>query len=74
MAEILGVDRRRTVAVGDYYNDVSMVASAGVGFAVENAVDELKAVADFVTVSNNSHAIAAIVDGLDKGKYTLNVK
>ena len=67
MAELLGVDRRRTVAVGDYNNDVSMVELAGVGFAVANAVDEVKSVADYITVDNNHSAIAAIIDRLGKG-------
>jgi len=69
LAELLGIDRMKTVAVGDYDNDVSMVKAAGVGFAVANAVDSVKAAADHVTVSNNEHAIAAIIDGLDKGRY-----
>ncbi len=69
MAELLGIDIRKTIAVGDYNNDVSMVKAAGVGIAVFNAVDEVKDVADYITVSNDEHAIAAIIDGLDKGQY-----
>ncbi len=69
MAELLNIDMKKTIAVGDYNNDVSMIKSAGVGFAVSNAVPEAKAVADYVTVSNDEHAIAAIIDGLDKGMY-----
>lgn len=71
MAELLGIDKSKTIAVGDYNNDVSMIKSAGIGFAVANAVDEAKAVADYITVSNDEHAIAAIIDGLDKGMYLL---
>ncbi|MBO5852671.1 MAG: HAD family phosphatase [Clostridia bacterium] len=69
MAELLNIDIRKTIAVGDYDNDVSMIKAAGAGFAVSNAVDAVKEVADFITVSNNESAIAAIVDGLDKGMY-----
>ena len=69
MAELLGVEKSHTVAVGDYNNDISMIKAAGAGFAVANAIDEVKAVADYITASNNDHAIAAIVDGLDKGLY-----
>lgn len=69
MAALLDVDIHNTIAVGDYNNDVSMVKAAGIGFAVENAVDEVKAAADYVTVSNNSHAISAIIEGLDRGTY-----
>jgi len=71
LAELLGLDPARTVAVGDYNNDVSMIRAAELGFAVANAVDEAKAAADHITVSNNEHAIAAIIDGLDRGIYTL---
>ena len=49
-------------------NDVSMIHMAGAGFAVENASQAAKAVADFITVSNEEHAIARIIDNLDKGK------
>ena len=68
MAELLGIKQERTIAVGDYYNDISMIKAAGAGFAVANAVDEVKAVADYITVSNNESAIAAIVNKLDKGE------
>lgn len=66
MAELLGVDLKRTVAVGDYNNDISMVRAAGIGFAVENAVPEVKEAADFVTVSNEEHAIARIIEDLEQ--------
>lgn len=71
MADLLGVAMAKTIAVGDYHNDISMVKAAGLGFAVANAAAEVKAAADHVTVSNNEHAIAAIIDGLDRGLYTL---
>lgn len=67
MAQLLGVDMRRTIAVGDYENDVSMLKTAGVGYAVANARPAAKAAADRFTVSNEEHAIAAIVDELDRG-------
>jgi len=71
LAELLGVSKRKTIAVGDYYNDISMIRSAGLGFAVANAVEDAKAAADYVTVGNNDHAIAAIVNGLDEGIYKI---
>jgi hydroxymethylpyrimidine pyrophosphatase-like HAD family hydrolase len=71
LAELLGVPLWRTIAVGDYYNDVSMLEQAGLSFAVANAVDAAKAAARYTTVSNNDHAIAAIVEGLDSGAFVL---
>ena len=71
MAELLNVDIKKTIAVGDYNNDASMIKAAGIGFAVKNAVNEAKAAADYITVSNNEDAIYKIVEGLDKGIFTL---
>lgn len=70
LADILGIGIDKTIAVGDYNNDVSMISSAGIGFAVSNAVDEAKAAARYVLpVSNNENAIAAIIKGLENGIY-----
>jgi len=40
LAEILGVDKKATIAVGDSTNDYTMVKMAGLGLAVDNAVEE----------------------------------
>lgn len=71
MAELLKIDPRRTVAVGDYYNDVPMIRAAGLGIAVANACPEARQAADVITVSNREHAIAAVIDGLERGKLSL---
>jgi len=71
MAELSGIDPAKTIAVGDYNNDISMLREAGLSFAVANAVDEAKAAADHITVSNNDGAIAAIIDQLDRGEIML---
>ena len=44
----LGVPMPETVAVGDGENDVALIDCAGIGVAVEHAVEELKAHADIV--------------------------
>jgi Cof subfamily protein (haloacid dehalogenase superfamily) len=67
LAEYLKIDMRNTLAIGDYDNDVSMIERAGVGVAVANASPNAKAAADRMTVSNNEHAIAKIIDDIDKG-------
>lgn len=71
LAEHLNIDMRKTVAVGDYNNDVPMIRVAGCGIAVANAVDELKACANRVTVSNEENAIARIIRDLDSGALIL---
>lgn len=69
IAEHLGIDPARTVAVGDYNNDIGMVKAAGLGIAVENAVPELKAVADVITVNHENDALAKIIYAIESGKY-----
>ena len=70
LADILGIDMRRTIAVGDYENDISMIKAAGIGYAVANAIPEARAAADRVTVSNAEHAIAKIIEEIDRGIVT----
>ncbi len=71
MTEILAVDANKTIAVGDYYNDVSMLKIAKCGIAVANAVDDVKKVAKYTTVTNNENAIAVIIECLDSGKISI---
>ena len=69
MAQLLGIQSSHTIAAGDYYNDVSMLQTAGLSFAVSNAVPEAKAAAKYITVSNNEDAIARIIEGIDRGAF-----
>ncbi len=69
LCECLDIDINRTVAIGDYNNDISMFKVAKAGIAVSNACPEALAAADFITVSNEEHAIAQVIYDLEKGKY-----
>ena len=60
------VSAHTLVCVGDYENDLSMLKTADIAYAVENAVDCLKEVADRITVPCTSHAIAHIVADLER--------
>lgn len=57
---------RLTVGAGDYENDISLLRSADVGYAVANALPEVRAAADRITVSCEEHAIAKIIDDLSR--------
>jgi Cof subfamily protein (haloacid dehalogenase superfamily) len=59
---VLGIDRSEVIAFGDAQNDQSMIEWAGIGVAMGNAVDEVRAVADYVTLSNNDDGIAAALE------------
>ena len=71
LCEHLGVPIARTIAIGDYNNDIKMLRSSGIGVAVANAKPEVKAVADYITVSNEEHAIARVIEALQKGELVL---
>ena len=65
LCEMLNVPIENAYAAGDERNDISMIKAAGVGIAVCNALDEVKAVADYVTENDNEHdAIAEVIDKL----------
>ena len=62
LKDYLGADK--LVCVGDFENDLDMVRDADVGYAVANAIDSVKAVADRITVSVADAAIARIIEEL----------
>lgn len=54
-----GIAPEHVIAFGDAQNDITMLRWAGIGVAMGNAVDETKAAADEVTLSNEEDGIAA---------------
>lgn len=57
----LGIDRRHTIAIGDSLNDVDMLAYAGLGIAMGNAPDQVKAIADAVTGTSGEAGVAMAI-------------
>lgn len=62
LADLLGVDRAATIAVGDSANDLAGIRAAGLGLAMDNAWEDVKATADAVICSNDEHAMAYILE------------
>lgn len=58
----LGVPPERAAAAGDGENDITMLQAVGHAIAVANAVDEVKRVADHVTIDAGGHGIARWID------------
>lgn len=50
VGELLNVPRENTIAMGDSANDIDMLNAAGISVAVGNALPEVKAIADFVSI------------------------
>ncbi|MEM7530663.1 MAG: HAD family hydrolase [Chloroflexota bacterium] len=64
LVEGWGYSLADVVAMGDDVNDTEMLRVSGFGVAVENALPEVKAAANRVTVSNDEDAVAVIVEEL----------
>lgn len=56
--DILGIDSKEVICIGDNENDISMIKFAGLGIAMGNATDEVKSMADFVTDTNVNDGVA----------------
>ncbi|MGX7173437.1 Cof-type HAD-IIB family hydrolase [Enterococcus ratti] len=67
LAKNLGLKQEEIMAIGDEENDLSMIKYAGLGVAMENAVSVVKKAADYVTLSNNKHGVAKVIE-----KFVLN--
>lgn len=58
----LGIKREEIMAIGDGANDMEMLKEAGFGVAMSNSTDEVKAQADYVTVSNDEEGAAKVIE------------
>ena len=61
-AKYRGIPREQVMAIGDNYNDIEMLAFAGVPFIMGNASEELRGRGWEVTLSNAENGVAAAVD------------
>ncbi len=59
LAQYLGVPVADTIAIGDTENDLAIIQAAGVGIAMGNATDAVKAASDDITLSNEESGVAA---------------
>ena len=48
LCNYLNIDIKETIAIGDSYNDVSMIKEAGIGACVKSANDDIKKVSDYI--------------------------
>ena len=62
VADYLGIGTSNIMAFGDGENDISMIQTAGIGVAMENAARDVKAVANIITLSNNDDGVAEFLE------------
>ncbi len=48
LAELTGISMEHIMAIGDHQNDMEMLKEAGLGVAVANGIEAVKAIADYV--------------------------
>lgn len=72
LAEILGIDREHTGAIGDYFNDFDMLRSVGVPACCGQAPKELKEISEFVSCHCNKGAVADFLEYIEKKTLNLN--
>lgn len=69
LAERLGFPMGKVAAFGDGTNDLSMIRAAGMGIAMGNAAEEVKAAADRVTAGNGEDGVGIAVETLENEKF-----
>ncbi len=64
LASLLGVPPEETMAIGDNFNDLSMIQAAGLGVGVRNAVEQMKPLCDVITQGTNDED--AVAEALER--------
>lgn len=54
LCEILNIDIKDTIGVGDNYNDLDLIKMSGLGIGVKNTIDEIKPYCDLILDSTNN--------------------
>jgi Cof subfamily protein (haloacid dehalogenase superfamily) len=62
LCEKLDISPSETMCIGDNGNDVAMIAYAGIGVAMENAVPEARVAADFITLACEQDGVAYAIN------------
>jgi len=62
LASHLGIPLTEVMAIGDGTNDIPLLSSVGLAVAMDNAPDEVKAVAHYITLDVDHNGLAAAVN------------
>jgi Cof subfamily protein (haloacid dehalogenase superfamily) len=62
LAEMYGIPREEIITIGDNENDISMIEYAGLGIAMGNAEESLKAVANYITGDYQEDGVAEAIE------------
>jgi Cof subfamily protein (haloacid dehalogenase superfamily) len=62
LAEKLGIKKEEIICIGDQANDIEMITYAGLGIAMGNAIEDLKALAQYVTSDNDNDGVSKAIE------------
>lgn len=75
LIEMLNIEFKDVIAIGDSENDLSMLNIAGLSIAMANGSDEIKKKVDYITDSNDNDGVAKAIEKFvlesDENKYEL---
>lgn len=66
LCKIFNIKQGCSYAIGDYYNDIEMLKNADICAVLCGAPDDIKSLADYITVSCDDGAVANFIDYLIK--------
>lgn len=61
LCNMLNIEKSEIIAIGDNFNDISMIEYAGLGIAMENAPKQVKKYANDITLSNDNDGVAEAI-------------
>lgn len=62
LAKGLGIKREEVMGCGDADNDRELLECSGFSVAMENGIDEIKEIADYITVTNQKNGVAKAME------------
>lgn len=62
LADFYGISSEEVICIGDNENDISMIEYAGLGVAMENSPQDIKAIADYITDTNENDGVAKVIE------------
>ena len=62
LANYLGIPIEETMAIGDTENDLEILKTAGISVAMGNSIEDIKKLADYVTLTNEEDGVAHAIE------------
>ena len=62
LCEIMGIDIKETIGIGDEVNDISLILESGLGATLDNGVKECKEIASLITPSNDEDGVRHLIE------------